>query len=152
MEKITFALYFGNRGFFPGELIADARKDMAAACRKNGYGYIAMDESLTRYGAVETISEGETYAKFLKENEGKYNGIIVCLPNFGDENGAYYALKDASVPILIQAYPDEIGKRNLGLLMYDAPNAVEELKHPRSHPTKKMVFAIKETLAHFEII
>lgn len=110
MEKITFALYFGNRGFFPGELIADARKDMAAACRKNGYGYIAMDESLTRYGAVETISEGETYAKFLKENEGKYNGIIVCLPNFGDENGAYYALKDASVPILIQAYPDEIGK------------------------------------------
>ena len=43
------------------------------------------------------------------------------------------------------AYIAEV-KRNLGLLMYDAPNAVEELKHPRSHPTKKMVFAIKETL------
>lgn len=64
MEKITFALYFGNRGFFPGELIADARKDMAAACRKNGYGYIAMDESLTRYGAVETISEGKRMLSF----------------------------------------------------------------------------------------
>ncbi len=43
-------------------------------------------------------------------------------------------------------------KRSLGLPMYDAPNAVEELKRPRSHPTEKMVLAIKETLAHFEII
>lgn len=110
MNKTIFALYFGNRGFFPGELIADARKDMVAACEKNGYGYIVMEESLTRYGAVETIEEGEKYAAFLKANEGKYDGVIVCLPNFGDENGAYYALKDAGVPILVQAYPDEMGK------------------------------------------
>ncbi len=110
MNKTTFALYFGNRGFFPGELIAGARKELVEACEKNGYGYIVMDESLTRYGAVETIEEGEKYAAFLKANEGKYDGVIVCLPNFGDENGAYYALKDAGVPILMQAYPDEIGK------------------------------------------
>ena len=49
------------------------------------------------------------------------------------------------------AYIAEV-KRNLGLPIYDAPNAVEELKRPRSHPTEKMVLAIKETLAHFEII
>ena len=49
------------------------------------------------------------------------------------------------------AYIAEV-KRNLGLPMYDAPNAVEELKRPRSHPTEEMVLAIKETLAHFEII
>ena len=49
------------------------------------------------------------------------------------------------------AYIAEV-KRSLGLPMYDAPNAVEELKRPRSHPTEKMVLAIKETLAHFEII
>ncbi len=49
------------------------------------------------------------------------------------------------------AYIAEV-KRNLGLPMYDAPNAVEELKRPRAHPTEKMVLAIKETLAHFEII
>ena len=46
--KTTFALYFGNRGFFPGELIADARNEMVAALEINGYGYIMMDESLTR--------------------------------------------------------------------------------------------------------
>ncbi len=49
------------------------------------------------------------------------------------------------------AYIAEV-KRDLGLPMYDAPNAVEELKHPRAHPTPKMVDAIKETLKHFEII
>ena len=43
-------------------------------------------------------------------------------------------------------------KRDLGLPMYDAPNAVEELKRPRSHPTAEMVEAIKDALNHFEII
>ena len=49
------------------------------------------------------------------------------------------------------AYIAEV-KRDLGLPMYDAPNAVEELKRTRAHPTLKMVEAIKETLRHFEII
>lgn len=109
-EKITFALFFANRGFFPGKLIASARKEMIEALRNNGFDYILMDENETRYGAIETIAEGKKYAKFLKENEGKYDGIIVCLPNFGDENGAAEAFKYVDVPILIQAYPDEEGK------------------------------------------
>ena len=71
-KKVTFALFFGNRGFFPGEVIADARAELTQALTKNGYDYIIMDESLTRYGAVETITEGAIYNKFLKENEGKY--------------------------------------------------------------------------------
>lgn len=43
-------------------------------------------------------------------------------------------------------------KRDLGLSMFDAPNAVEELKRPRAHPTPQMVEAIKAALKHFEII
>lgn len=108
--KTTFALYFANRGFFPGELIADARKSMTKALEDAGYGYICMDENLTRYGAVETITEGKLFADFLKENEGKYDGIILSLPNFGDENGASVALKDVDVPVLVQAFPDELDK------------------------------------------
>lgn len=110
MRKTTFALYFGNRGFFPGELIASARVALCKVLKENGYDYIIMDESLTRYGAVETISEGKAYAQFLKENEGKYDGIILSLPNFGDENGASVAFKDVQVPILVQAFPDEMDK------------------------------------------
>lgn len=108
-NKITFALYFGNRGFFPGELIADARKELQKAVTDAGYTFICMEESKTRYGAVETMEEGRTYAEFLEENKGKFHGIILCLPNFGDENGAIVALKNADVPILVQAYPDEFG-------------------------------------------
>lgn len=110
MKKTTFALYFGNRGFFPGELISAAREKMVKACEENGYGYLIMDESLTRYGAVETISEGKLYAKFLEEHKGEYDGIILCLPNFGDENGASVAFKDVDVPILVQACPDLMDK------------------------------------------
>ncbi len=110
MKKTTFALYFGNRGFFPGELVAAAREKMVKVCEENGYGYIIMDESLTRYGAIETIAEGKLYAKFLEEHKGEYDGIILCLPNFGDENGASVAFKDVDVPILVQACPDVMDK------------------------------------------
>lgn len=110
MEKVRLALYFGNRGFFPGELIADARRELAEAVSKNGFEYLMMDESLTRYGAVETIAEGKQYAEFLEKNRGQYDGIILCLPNFGDENGALSAFQNVTVPILVQAYPDELNK------------------------------------------
>ena len=107
---MKFALYFGNRGFMPGELITGARKDMIQAVTDAGYEYIAMDENLTRYGAIETRDEGKLYHDWLKSHEGEYDGVILCMPIFIDENGAIAALQDAGVPILMQAYPDEIGK------------------------------------------
>ncbi len=110
MKKQTFALFFGNRGFMPAELISGARADMAAAVSAAGYDYLMMDEAATRYGAVETRDEGAVYAKWLEEHKGQFDGVILCMPIFIDENGAIAALQDAGVPILMQAYPDEIGK------------------------------------------
>lgn len=109
MKRMTFALCFGNRGFMPGELILGARKEMIEAVTKAGFDYIIMDEDATRYGAVETRDEGRLYHEWLKKHEGEYDGVIFCQPIFVDENGAINALRDAGVPILIQAYPDEIG-------------------------------------------
>lgn len=109
-NKITFALCFGNRGFMPGELILDARKDMIDALKKAGYDYIIMEEKATRFGAVETRDEGRLYAKWLLEHRDQYDGVIFSMPIFVDENGAVVALRDAGVPILMQAYPDDIGK------------------------------------------
>lgn len=107
---MKFALYFGNRGFMPAELIEGAREDMVKAVTEAGYEYLIMDREATRYGAVETRDEGRLYAKWLKSHEGEYDGVILCQPIFIDENGAITALQDAGVPILMQAYPDEIGK------------------------------------------
>jgi L-fucose isomerase-like protein len=94
----------------PGELITGARKDMTEALTGAGYGYIIMDEKATRYGAVETRAEGRLYADWLKGRRGQYDGVIFSMPIFVDENGAIEALRDAGVPILMQAYPDEIGR------------------------------------------
>ena len=107
---MKFALYFGNRGFMPAELIEGARADIVNAVTDAGHEYLIMDENATRYGAVETRDEGRIYHDWLKSHEGEYDGVILCMPIFIDENGAVTALQDAGVPILMQAYPDEIGK------------------------------------------
>ena len=107
---MKFALFFGNRGFMPAELIAGARKEMIKAVTDAGHQVLVMDENATRYGAVETREEGRIYHDWLKSHEGEYDGVILCMPIFIDENGAVTALQDAGVPILMQAYPEEIGK------------------------------------------
>lgn len=109
-SKTTFALFFGNRGFFPASLQSAARKELTGALHKLGHKTLAMDPKATRYGAVETPAEGEKYAAFLREHRGQFGGVILCLPNFGDETGAVAALKDCGVPILVQAYPDELDR------------------------------------------
>lgn len=101
---------FGNRGFFPAEGIESARETMESVIRKAGYDVLFMDPSLTRFGAIETVAEGELFARFLKENEEAYDGVIVSLPNFGDENGAASALQDCKKPILLHAFEDSYDK------------------------------------------
>ena len=110
MDKTTFALFIGNRGFFPAALLAEAREELPRVLNGLGHEVLMLDASATRHGAVETPREGEIYADFLRENRGKYGGVILSLPNFGDETGAIAALKDADVPILIHGYPDEMDK------------------------------------------
>lgn len=104
----TFALFFGNRGFFPASHMERAREELPRVLQSWGYDVVMMPADATRYGAVETVAEGEAYARWLRAHRGKYDGVILSLPNFGDENGAVAALRDAGVPILIHAYPDEL--------------------------------------------
>ena len=109
-KKSTFALFFGNRGFFPASLQAQARKEMPEILKKLGHKTLAMEADATNHGAVETMQEGQIYANFLRKHQGEFDGVILCLPNFGDETGAVAALEKANVPILIQAYPDDLDK------------------------------------------
>lgn len=109
-RPMTLAVLFGNRGFFPEQLIAQARQELTAVLHTHGYHALLMDEALTRYGAIESVEDGRKYAAFLKAHQGEYDGVILCLPNFGDETGAIEALRDCGVPILIHAYPDELDK------------------------------------------
>lgn len=107
-KKLRFAVFFGNRGFFPGEVVAQARKEMGDAIARAGFEPVLMDSSLTRFGAVESMDEAKKFAAFIVRE--KPDGVVVCLPNFGDETAAAIACQDARVPILIQAYPDKAGE------------------------------------------
>jgi L-fucose isomerase-like protein len=108
--KTTFALFYGNRGFFPASLIAEARAELPRVLAAMGHRTIAMDPAATRHGAVETPAEGRKFAAFLREHRGGFGGVILCLPNFGDETGAVAALAEAGVPILVHAYPDALDR------------------------------------------
>ena len=88
--------------------MASAREEMVSVLSDLGHETLLLDAEATRYGAVETPAEGQVYARFLKAHAGEFDGVILSLPNFGDENGAVAALKEADVPILVQAYPDEL--------------------------------------------
>ena len=104
----TLALCFGNRGFFPESLVDAARREVVAALEKAGLKALLPPEGLTRFNAVEGVAQGQTYARWLRGQQGGYDGVIMALPNFGDENGAAEALRDAGTPIYLLAYPDAL--------------------------------------------
>lgn len=110
---MKLALIVGNRGAFPSSVLIAAREDMRKAAARAGVELLESDMSMTRNGAVETTKEGLLYSQFLKDHHGEFDGVVICLPNFGDENGIKAAISDVTVPVLLQAYPDEIGKMGI---------------------------------------
>ena len=83
--------------------------------------------------------------RFLKKNLLICRKVLITYKMIKEYIEAKYGFK------VHTAYIAEV-KRDLGLPMYDAPNAVEELKQPRKHPTAEKVEAIKDALKHFEVI
>jgi L-fucose isomerase-like protein len=110
MNKTSFALFLGNRGTFPASLIQQAREEMSSALQAMGHEVLVPSAETTTSGAFESPAEGKLFADFLDANRGKYQGVILCLPNFGSEGGVIEAMKNVQVPVLVHAYPDELDK------------------------------------------
>jgi len=115
MKKLNFGIIVGNRGFFPDILAKQGRKNILDVLKKKGYGTICLSMKDTKYGAVETFEDAKKCAALFAKNAEKIDGIIVTLPNFGDEKGAAEAVKRSglNVPILIHAEPDTAGKMSI---------------------------------------
>src|SRR4051794_39762349 len=84
-RRVTFGMIVGNRGFFPGHLARGGRDDMLRALREEGYDAVVLGADATGYGAVESRAEAKAYADLFRKNRDAIDGIIVTLPNFGDE-------------------------------------------------------------------
>jgi L-fucose isomerase-like protein len=108
--KTTLGVIFGNRDFFPDQLISEARQDILEVLDELGIGSVMLDEGTTELGAVETWEDAKKCAALFKERQDDIDGILVCLPNFGDEKGVAETIKlsGLQVPILVQAYPDDL--------------------------------------------
>lgn len=113
MEKqLTLGVIIGNRDFFPDRLVADARKEILEVLRKSNINAILLEESQSKLGGVETFHDAQKCAELFKRHRDEIMGVLVVLPNFGDERGVAETLKLAqlNVPVLVQAYPDDLDK------------------------------------------
>ncbi len=107
-RKMTMAVIIGNRGFFPGHLAKSGRTEMIAALERAGMDCVVLGEDASKHGAVETHDEAKRCAALFQEHRHRIDGVIVSLPNFGDERGVADTLRLArlDVPVLVQATPD----------------------------------------------
>jgi L-fucose isomerase-like protein len=114
-EKITLGVIIGNRDFFPDRLVGECRSDVKEAYQKAGVKPVMLDVAHTKLGGVETFQEAQKCAALFREHSNEIMGILVVLPNFGDEKGIADTLKLANldVPVLVQAYPDDLNKMDV---------------------------------------
>src|SRR6516165_3127953 len=106
--KMTMGLIVGNRGFFPDHLAKSGREEMIQTLQKAGIEVVALSAEQSKYGAVETHEEAKRCAELFRSKADAIDGVIVTLPNFGDERGIAdtMRLSRLAVPILVQATPD----------------------------------------------
>lgn len=108
--KACLGVVFGNREFFPDHLVTEARKDIHAIFRKMDIESVMLEEDAAKLGSVVTYEHAKVCAELFKTHADKIEGILVVLPNFGDERGIADTIKlsGLNVPILVQAYPDNL--------------------------------------------
>jgi L-fucose isomerase-like protein len=110
LQKITLGVIVGNRDFFPDRLVTEGRQDILAVLKEFNIDAVILDEHATKLGGVETWEHAKKCAALFQENRHRIDGILVVLPNFGDEKGVADTIKlsGLNVPILVQAYPDDL--------------------------------------------
>lgn len=101
---------YGNRDFFPDQLVSEARADLARVFEKLGIRAIQLSEGDSKLGGVETHADARKCADLFRRHAREIQGVLVCLPNFGDEKGIADTLKMSrlNVPVLVQGYPDDL--------------------------------------------
>jgi L-fucose isomerase-like protein len=114
-RKMTLGMVVGNRGFFPDHLARTGHQEMKAALEAAGVDVIALTEADSKYGAVETRQEAAKCAALFSKHREAMDGVVVTLPNFGDERAIADTLRLAglSVPVLVQATPDTPSKMTI---------------------------------------
>lgn len=111
-RKMTMGVIVGNRGFFPDHLAKTGRDEMMQALKRAGIDVVVLGPEQSKHGAVETYEDAMRCAELFKSKADVMDGVIVTLPNFGDERAIADTLRlsHLDIPVLVQATPDTPGK------------------------------------------
>jgi L-fucose isomerase-like protein len=111
-RKMMMGVIVGNRGFFPDHLAKTGREEIVRVLQKAGIEAVVLGPEQSKHGAVETYEEAKLCADLFRSKGGAIDGVIVTLPNFGDERAIADTLRLArlEIPVLVQATPDTQSK------------------------------------------
>lgn len=111
-RKMSLGVIVGTRGFFNPDLARRGRQEVLARLKSLGVRTCVLPADATAHGAVETLEDAEKCARFFHEHRDEIDGVLVTLPNFGDEQAIACALARArlDVPVLVHGCDDELDK------------------------------------------
>ncbi|HCF95838.1 MAG: L-fucose/L-arabinose isomerase family protein [Verrucomicrobiota bacterium] len=116
MAQLTLAVVIGNRGFFPDHLCESGRKTILEVLARQGIRAILPEPDATSFaGAVETHADARVCADLLKAHRDEIDGILVTLPNFGDEKAVSNTIRwsGLDVPVLVHAFADHASRMSI---------------------------------------
>ena len=111
-KPVTLGVIVGNRGFFPDHLCETGRKTILQVLEQEGIQAIILGPEETKVGSIATNEEARKYADLFKQHRDEIEGILITLPNFGEERPIANTLRWAGldVPVLVHAFPDDPAK------------------------------------------
>lgn len=115
VQNTTLGVIIGNRGFFPDHLCESGRAEILQVLEREGIQTVVLSPDDAPFGSVETLEDAKKCAALFKARSEEIEGVLVTLPNFGDERAVADTLRMAglNVPVLVHAFPDELGKMDI---------------------------------------
>ena len=115
MEPVTLGVIVGNRGFFPDHLCVTGRATILKVLEAQGIKAVILDESVGVAGSLPTDKEARQCADLFRAHRDEIDGILITLPNFGEERPIANAVRwaDLNVPVLVHAFPEDMTKMTI---------------------------------------
>lgn len=109
MKTTTLGVIIGNRGFFPDHLCKSGRATILKVLAKAGVKAIIVPDTQGKFGSIESHADAQACADLFKQHREEIDGILVSLPNFGDERAIANTIRwsGLNVPVLVQAFNDD---------------------------------------------
>lgn len=105
----TLGVIVGNRGFFPAHLCESGRAEILKVLESEGINTVTLPTDATKFGAVESYADAQKCASLFRSRRDEIDGVIVTLPNFGDERAVADSLRlsELNAPVLVHAFNDD---------------------------------------------